>query len=91
MPDDPVISDTLGWVYYNKGAYLKALSHLKDSVRKDPESVAARYHLGMAYFKKGELNDAREELTKALKRKKDFKGSEEAKRVLKEIRTKSAG
>jgi Tfp pilus assembly protein PilF len=43
------------------------------------------YHLGMAYYKKGDLENARAELEKALQLDKDFSGADEAKRILAEL------
>ena len=65
QPDDPRISDTLGWIYYKKQAYLKSVSYLKGAVAKLPDSATVRYHLGMAYFKKGDKKPARQELSKS--------------------------
>jgi Flp pilus assembly protein TadD len=50
-----------------------------------PENAIVIYHLGMAYYKKGDLENARAELNKALKLNENFTGAEEARRVLAEI------
>ena len=47
-PDDPSISDTLGWVYYKKGLYDFALGELSQALEKLPDNPTVRYHLGMA-------------------------------------------
>jgi hypothetical protein len=39
----------------------------------------------MAYYKKGDLENARAELEKALALKQDFSGADEAKRILAEL------
>jgi tetratricopeptide (TPR) repeat protein len=82
LPDDPNIMDTLGWVYYKKGFYDLAIGEFSDSLTKLSENAVVNYHLGMAYFKKGDTASARDQLEKALSIKSDFPGSEEARRVL---------
>ncbi len=50
-PDDGYITDSLGWVYYKKGDYRKALEVLKkaaDLVKDDPVILE---HVGDAYLK----------------------------------------
>ncbi|WKZ32648.1 MAG: tetratricopeptide repeat protein [Thermodesulfobacteriota bacterium] len=81
-PEDPNVSDTLGWIYYKKGVYMKAISLLRESAEKEPDNPVIRYHLGMAYHKKGDAALAERELKKALGLKGDFQGSEEAREVL---------
>ena len=82
LPNEPAISDTLGWIYYKKQAYLKAVSHLKESAAALPNEPSIRYHLGMAYYKKGDTALARQELRKALSIKSDFEGADEARKTL---------
>ena len=58
LPDSPNAADTLGWAYYQKGAYGSAISMLQEALKlqeksKAPESAAIHYHLGMAYQKTG--------------------------------------
>ncbi len=77
--------DTLGWVYYKKGLYDSAIGEFSDSLAKIPDNAAVIYHLGMAYYKKGDTARAREQLEKALSLQTDFPGSEEAKKVLAEL------
>jgi tetratricopeptide (TPR) repeat protein len=74
--------DTLGWVYYKKGLYDLAIGEFSDSLAKIPENAAVIYHLGMAYYKKGEKEKAKEQLEKALSLQPDFPGSDEARQVL---------
>jgi Tfp pilus assembly protein PilF len=44
------------------------------------------YHLGLAYYKKGEPERAKAELERALKLSDKFDGAEEAKKTLAEIK-----
>lgn len=52
-PENPNIQDTVGWVYYRKGNYAKAVSHLEAAVAKDPSGVH-EFHLAMSYLKNGD-------------------------------------
>jgi tetratricopeptide (TPR) repeat protein len=53
-PDDGYITDSLGWVYYKKGQYDKAVHYLLEAVRLVPDDPVILEHLGDAYRK---LND----------------------------------
>ena len=77
--------DTLGWIYYKKGLYDSAIGEFTDSLAKIPENPMVHYHLGMAYYKKGNAERARVALEKALSLGDTFDGADEAKRVLAEL------
>ena len=85
LPDDPVVSDTLGWVYVRKALPTLARRHLEDAVRADPTRAVFRYHLGIAYEHLGERLKARDELARALALAPDFAGASEARDVLKTL------
>jgi tetratricopeptide (TPR) repeat protein len=85
LPEDPGIMDTLGWVYFRKGLYESAIVEFAESLEKLPENVMVRYHLGMAYYKKGDRALAKKELEKALSLNEKFDGAEEAKQILSEL------
>src|SRR5207249_6838167 len=86
LPDHPSVSDTLGWIYYKKRVYLKALDLLKDSVAKQPENPVYHYHLGMAYFKNGDTALAKLALTQALQSGRNFPGMQEAQEALEALK-----
>ena len=50
-PDDGYITDSLGWVYYKKGLYRKALEYLDKAVRLIPEDPTILEHIGDTYLK----------------------------------------
>jgi tetratricopeptide (TPR) repeat protein len=81
-PDDPNISDTLGWIYYKKNVPGRAVVYLKEAAEKLPNQELIRYHLGMAYFKNGNRDLAIKELNQALKIDPKFQGADEAKATL---------
>ncbi|MEK7444148.1 MAG: tetratricopeptide repeat protein [candidate division NC10 bacterium] len=41
-PEDPQVSDTLGWIFYRRGVHQRALALLKDSAAKLPASPRPR-------------------------------------------------
>jgi Flp pilus assembly protein TadD len=84
-PDDPRISDTLGWILYKRGVFQRALPLLEESADKLPEEPTVQYHLGMTYLKVGNKAAARKALTVAIGLKRDFADLPEAKRVLSEL------
>ncbi|MBI5745822.1 MAG: tetratricopeptide repeat protein, partial [Nitrospirae bacterium] len=86
LPEDPSIADTLGWIYYKKGAYLRSISLLKEGAEKLESNPLVRYHLGMAYYKNGDKDQAKKELAASLKQNSNYPGADEAKRVLQELK-----
>lgn len=66
LPDNPVIADTLGWIYYHKGVYHTAVQHLEQAVKQGADP-SAQYHLAMAYAKAGKRVQAQQTLQTALR------------------------
>ena len=67
VPNSPDISDTLGFVYYQKNLNAEALQIFKQNVQDYPQNPTFRFHLAMALLKKGDKQGARDEAEKALK------------------------
>ena len=65
-PGDGYIIDSLGWVYFRKGQYKKALVKLEEAVILSPEDPVITYHLGDAYFKSNQPEKAVKMYKKAL-------------------------
>jgi tetratricopeptide (TPR) repeat protein len=82
LPNDPSVSDILGWAYVRKDAPTRGLPHLQDAVRAEPASALFRYHLGIAHYRMREFPRAREELTRALGLDPNFSGAPDAQKVL---------
>ena len=76
------IIDTLGWVYYKKQLYDSAVREFEICVEKSPDNSIFQYHYGLACNKTGEYGKATEALKKALALTPDFKGADNAKKVL---------
>ena len=66
QPDDPVVNDSLGWVYYKQGLYRSAVPPLEAAVAKNPQVAKFQFHLGMAYLAAGQPAQARTSLQAAL-------------------------
>ena len=84
-PDDPHVSDTLGWILYKRGVYQRAADLLRESAAKLPNSPAVQYHLGLASLKVGDTSGARKALTVAVNSPGHFPGKDEARKTLAEI------
>lgn len=67
VPNSPDISDTLGYVYYQKNLNEEALRIFKQIVQDYPSNSTFRLHLAMALLKQGDKQGARDEAEKALK------------------------
>ncbi len=85
-PDDPNVSDTLGWILYNRGVYERALALLRDSASKLPQNPEVQYHAGMAFRHGGDRDAARTALGVAVASAADFPGKDEARKALTELK-----
>ncbi len=65
-PDSGYIVDSLGWVYFRKGLYDRALIELKRAVELNPDDPVINEHLGDVYFKKGQYESALKSYEKSL-------------------------
>ena len=67
LPKYPEVADTLGWIYLKKNLSDQALEIFKRNVAAQPNSSTYRYHLGMAWYQKGDKSQAHLALVEALK------------------------
>ena len=65
-PDDGYIIDSLGWVYYKKGLYEKALEFLLKATHLVPDDATILEHLGDVYIKTNDKKKALETYQKSL-------------------------
>ncbi len=81
-PDDAYIRDSIGWVYYKKGEYAKALTELLRAFQSLPDDPTIADHLGDVYAALEEYSKAIEYFNKALglEKKEDKKRQIEEKR-----------
>ncbi|HZS57105.1 MAG TPA: tetratricopeptide repeat protein [Bryobacteraceae bacterium] len=66
FPNSPDVSDTLGYVYYQKHLNAQALQIFKDLVAAHQDNPTFRLHLAMALEKSGDKGAARDQARKAL-------------------------
>lgn len=59
MPTSGSITDSLGWAYYQRGDYPKAVEYLERAVELDPANAVISDHLGDAYWQAGRQLEAR--------------------------------
>ena len=83
---NPYLLDTLGWVHLKLGHRDEALRFIQQAAAKAPDHPALNYHLGIAYFKAGQVAEAKTHLQKAVASQKIFQGLEDAKSVLAQLK-----
>jgi Flp pilus assembly protein TadD len=67
LPNLPNSADTLGWAYFENGAYTLAAPLLDQAVKQAPQNAIYHFHLGMVYQKLKKTERARAELERSLK------------------------
>jgi tetratricopeptide (TPR) repeat protein len=85
LGDDLQVTNTIGWVYYQKGVYQTAWSYLKESADKDQKNAVFQYHLAMACWKLGKREEARQALQNALKLDPKFQQAQAARELLTQL------
>ncbi len=70
-PNDGVIIDSLGWVYFNIGEYKKAIAYLEKASELNPQNAVISDHLGDAYWLGGRKYEAIFLWKQALKQKEE--------------------
>ena len=74
LPDSATVTDTLGWVYDQRGLASLAVTTLKEASAQDVSDPNIHYHLGLAYLKNGNKAEARYTLQHVLKLDPAFPG-----------------
>ncbi|MBZ5570382.1 MAG: tetratricopeptide repeat protein [Acidobacteriia bacterium] len=92
MPDSPNAADTLGWVYYQKGAYQLAIGQFQEALKlgeksRAPENPNVHYHLGLAYEKTNQPALARRHLERALKISPNYSDAADVKKQLAQLKS----
>lgn len=67
LPKQPVIADTLGWVYVKMNRAEEAIPLFREAVEKDQSRATYRYHLATALEMRGDHDGAKKESEAALK------------------------
>jgi tetratricopeptide (TPR) repeat protein len=84
LPNLPNSADTLGWAYYQQGAYNAAIEALQEAVKGSADSATYHYHLGMAYRKAGNFPLAKKQFEATLQINPNFVQAAEIKKILAE-------
>lgn len=85
-PTDYVTIDTTGWAAYHAGKLDRAVQLLRDARLRSPETSEVRYHLAAALAKIGRKDEARDELTAALRGGSGFDGRQDAEALLRTLK-----
>ena len=92
MPDSPNVADTLGWVFYQKGAYKSAIDLFEEALKlaeknKAPDDPTLHYHLGLAYEKTDRPALAKQHLERVLKINPNYSSASDVKKLLAQLRS----
>jgi tetratricopeptide (TPR) repeat protein len=92
LPESSDVADTLGWIYYQKGAYQSAIGLLQEALKlrqknNIPEDPGIHYHLGLAYQKVGKSALARQQLEQVLKLNPNYTDAADVKKQLAQLRS----
>jgi len=87
MPDSPDAADTMGWVFYQKGAYKSAIDLFQEALKlaekgRFPDDPTVHFHLGLAYDRIGQPALARQQLKRVLKIDPNYSNAGDVKKLL---------
>lgn len=85
MPNNPMVSDTLAWIYVKKYLNDDAVRIYKDLTTQVPNSPTFHYHYGVALLQKGDKPSAKKELLAALSDKPSTGEEAQIKQLLQKI------
>jgi tetratricopeptide (TPR) repeat protein len=70
-PTNGYFLDSLGWAYFQKGLYAKALAELNKAIEEVPDDPVIQEHLGDIYFRLSRIHEAEAAWEKSLELKAD--------------------
>lgn len=79
---NPEILDTVGWIFLHNGKVEQGLVLLQQAAVQAPHIAQIRLHLAQAFAKSGKKDEARQELERLLKEKKEFAERKQAEDLL---------
>ena len=87
MPESPQAADTMGWVFFQKGAYKSAIDLFQEALKRAeknrfPDNPNVHFHLGLAYQKIGQPALARQQLLRVLKISPNYSSADDVKKLL---------
>jgi tetratricopeptide (TPR) repeat protein len=89
-PDSPGFADTLGWALYHKGYYQQSIDLFQEALQlavkgNGPDNPNVHYHLGLAYQKTGQPEQAKKELERVLQINPNYSDAAEVRKALTEL------
>ena len=84
-PENPMVIDTLGWVFFKQGKFEEALPLLRDARLRAPGNAEIRYHLARVLTATGRKSEAKRELQEALRLATKFEGADDARALLQSL------
>jgi cellulose synthase operon protein C len=92
LPRSSNVADTLGWAFYQKGAYQSAIPMFLEAIRltvqnKEPDNPTFHYHLGLAYAKAEKPAQARQHLERVLKLDPKYTDADGVRKQLAELKS----
>ena len=85
-PDNPAITDTLGWILLEQGQVARALPLIQKAYAKQPDNLTLHYHYAVALARNNDRARAQNELERLLGRGMLFPEEQEAKDLLKQLK-----
>ncbi len=82
LPDNPNISDTLGWVHYQRNSPSLAKSQFEHALTVNPDNPTIRYHLALSQDMAKKPQQAINSLKEAIASSVPFPEKEQAKTML---------
>ena len=85
-PGEPVVKDTMAWIYFKQGDLTQARQILSQLLTDAPENPVFNYHMGAVLAESGSSLEARQKLEAALAGGQEFMGREEAEALLAKLK-----
>ena len=89
-PENAFILDTHGWILFKQNKYQEALTALNKSLALSPNNPVTMYHVAAVYNALHNTQAAKENVEKALAVSGNFKGAEDARKLLKLLKGQDA-
>jgi tetratricopeptide (TPR) repeat protein len=85
LPQNPSVSDTLAWIYYKRSLYDSAAPLLQEAIKAQPDNATYRFHLAAVLAGQGKRDQAKVEMSRALKLNSELKNNQDARKVMSEL------
>ena len=89
VPENAMVSDTLGWALAKAGRQDEGLPHLRDAAARASGDGEILYHLAATLLDLGRCDEARAEFERATAVQQPFESRAKARALLKQLQTPS--